>query len=328
MAKSDADSHATGSLNGEEAPRLIDPIDLEIADYKTLLSVPQIGAKRALGIMTMRNYSRLSIFNVSETTGLKEDVISRLISCGRITDLPKHLEGMESLEAQPDTRDLEEIRNNLIKMTDRMAAMDGCVTELRLANTNLTQKLEEANNPGHVEQAITRAVEGCMPAIANCNQATQINEQFQENLQACRCNNKASLEEGAPRTRGDELSSTDSGARQGMEYESPSFGTSAAATTVRTLNDLEEEKDDRHDNNLPGWMKDLMGKVPTDNTVQITFIFIGQTHLVFGKRVCTCVTKHSNAFRTFLNWLKNSKRVWHEPKLHILRLPIFANFDL
>ena len=64
------------------------------------------------------------------------------------------------------------------------------------------------------------------------------------------------------------------------------------------------------------------------HTVQITFIFIGQTHLVFGKRVCTCVTKHSNAFRTFLNWLKNSKRVWHERKLHILRLPIFANFDL
>ena len=47
------------------------------------------------------------------------------------------------------------------------------------------------------------------------------------------------------------------------------------------------------------------------DTVQITFIFIGQTHLVFGKRVCTCVTKHSNAFRTFLNWLKNLKRVWH-----------------
>ena len=64
------------------------------------------------------------------------------------------------------------------------------------------------------------------------------------------------------------------------------------------------------------------------HTVQITFIFIGQTHLVFGKCVCTCVTKHSNAFRTFLNWLKNSKRVWHQPKLHILRLPIFANFDL
>ena len=64
------------------------------------------------------------------------------------------------------------------------------------------------------------------------------------------------------------------------------------------------------------------------STVQITFIFIGQTHLVFGKRVCTCVTKHSNAFRTFLDWLKNSKRVWHQPKLHILRLPIFAIFDL
>ena len=64
------------------------------------------------------------------------------------------------------------------------------------------------------------------------------------------------------------------------------------------------------------------------DTVQITFIFIGQTRLVFGKRVCTCATKHSNAFRTFLNWLKNSKRVWHEPKLHISRLPLFANFDL
>ena len=49
---------------------------------------------------------------------------------------------------------------------------------------------------------------------------------------------------------------------------------------------------------------------------------------MFGNRVCTCVTEHSNAFRTFQNWLKNSKRVWHEPKLHILRLPLFANFDL
>ena len=62
-------------------------------------------------------------------------------------------------------------------------------------------------------------------------------------------------------------------------------------------------------------------------TVQITFIFIGQTHLVFGKCVCTCVMKHSNAFQTFLNWLKNSKRVWHERKLHIMRVPLFANFD-
>ena len=64
------------------------------------------------------------------------------------------------------------------------------------------------------------------------------------------------------------------------------------------------------------------------DSVQITFIFIGQTRLVFGNCVCTCVTKHSNAFRTFLNWLKNSKRVWHEPKLHISRLPLFENFDL
>ena len=36
-------------------------------------------------------------------------------------------------------------------------------------------------------------------------------------------------------------------------------------------------------------------------TVQITFILIGQTRLVFGNCVCTCATKHSNAFRTFLN---------------------------
>ena len=35
---------------------------------------------------------------------------------------------------------------------------------------------------------------------------------------------------------------------------------------------------------------------------------------------CYVVHKHSNAFRTFLNWLKNSKRVWHEQKLHISRL--------
>ena len=69
------------------------------------------------------------------------------------------------------------------------------------------------------------------------------------------------------------------------------------------------------------------GVVYVARTVQITFIFIGQTHLVFGKRVCTCVMKHSNAFRTFLNWLKNSKRVWHERKLHIMRVPLFANFD-
>ena len=63
-------------------------------------------------------------------------------------------------------------------------------------------------------------------------------------------------------------------------------------------------------------------------TVQITFIFIGQTRLGFANCVCTCVTNHSNAFRNFLNWLKNSKRVWHEPKLHISHLPLFANFDL
>ena len=67
--------------------------------------------------------------------------------------------------------------------------------------------------------------------------------------------------------------------------------------------------------------------ISADRTVQITFNVIGQTHLVFGKRVCTCVTKHSNAFRTFLNWLKNSKRVLHEPTLHISRLPLFANFE-
>ena len=52
------------------------------------------------------------------------------------------------------------------------------------------------------------------------------------------------------------------------------------------------------------------------HTVQITFIFIGQTHLVFGKRVCTCVTKHSNAFRTFLNWLKGGRIFFYVSHLH------------
>ena len=63
-------------------------------------------------------------------------------------------------------------------------------------------------------------------------------------------------------------------------------------------------------------------------TVQITFIFICQTHLVFGKCVCTCVKKHSNAFRTSLNWLTNLKCIWLEPEIHILCLPRFGNCDL
>ena len=60
---------------------------------------------------------------------------------------------------------------------------------------------------------------------------------------------------------------------------------------------------------------------PNIGTVQITFIFMCETHLVFGKCVCTCVRKHSNEFRTSLNWLKNLKCVWHEKKIHVLRLP-------
>ena len=44
------------------------------------------------------------------------------------------------------------------------------------------------------------------------------------------------------------------------------------------------------------------------STVQITFIFICQTNLVFGKCVCTCVRKHSNVFRTSLKFLSVS--VW------------------
>ena len=44
-------------------------------------------------------------------------------------------------------------------------------------------------------------------------------------------------------------------------------------------------------------------------TVQITFIFICQTHLVFRKCVCTCFRKHLDAVRTSLNWLKNLKCV-------------------
>ena len=51
------------------------------------------------------------------------------------------------------------------------------MTELRLGNTDLTEKLKVANNPARVEQAITRADEGCMPAIAGCTQATHLNKQ-------------------------------------------------------------------------------------------------------------------------------------------------------
>ena len=29
-------------------------------------------------------------------------------------------------------------------------------------------------------------------------------------------------------------------------------------------------------------------------------------------------------FRTSLNWLRNLKCVWHEPKIHVLRLPHFG----
>ena len=47
----------------------------------------------------------------------------------------------------------------------------------------------------------------------------------------------------------------------------------------------------------------------------------------FCKCVCTCVRKHSSAFRTSLNWLMNLKCIWHELKIHVLRLPRFGNFD-
>ena len=48
----------------------------------------------------------------------------------------------------------------------------------------------------------------------------------------------------------------------------------------------------------------------------------------FWQMRCTCVRKHSSAFKTSLNWLKNLKCIWHEPKIHVLRLPRFGNFDL
>ena len=63
-----------------------------------------------------------------------------------------------------------------------------------------------------------------------------------------------------------------------------------------------------------------------EHTVQITFIFICQTHLVFGKCVCTCIRKHSNTFRTSLNWLRNLKCVWHEPKKSSFAFASFRKF--
>ena len=38
-------------------------------------------------------------------------------------------------------------------------------------------------------------------------------------------------------------------------------------------------------------------------TVQITFIFICQTHLVFGKCVCTCIRKHSYGITDIPRWM-------------------------
>ena len=70
------------------------------------------------------------------------------------------------------------------------------------------------------------------------------------------------------------------------------------------------------------WLAQFVQSKLQKGTVQITFIFIGQTRLVFGNRVCTCVAKHSNTFRTFLNWLKNLKRVLHEPKLRFSQIVI------
>ena len=49
-----------------------------------------------------------------------------------------------------------------------------------------------------------------------------------------------------------------------------------------------------------------------------------QMNFVFGKCIFTCVRKHSNAFRTSLNWHKNFKCVWHEPKIHVWLLPRFG----
>ena len=53
---------------------------------------------------------------------------------------------------------------------------------------------------------------------------------------------------------------------------------------------------------------DAEGYIHETATVQITFIFIGQTHVDFGKRICTCV-KTLKRISTFLNLLKNWKRV-------------------
>ena len=89
MLISDVEADATISSNIDEPLRLTEPIDLETADYHTLLSVPHIRSKRAKGIMAMRKVSRLSISNASDVTGLKEEVIVGLMSSERILHLPQ-----------------------------------------------------------------------------------------------------------------------------------------------------------------------------------------------------------------------------------------------
>ena len=75
------------------------------------------------------------------------------------------------------------------------------------------------------------------------------------------------------------------------------------------------------------WMKELVMYVNLIYSTNHVYLHRPNAFGFWQMRLHLCY-ETLNAFRTFLNWLKNSKRVWHEPKLHISRLPLFANFDL
>ena len=173
MSISDVKADATISSNIEETLHFTEPIDLETADYHTLLSVPHIRSKRAKGIMAMRKFSRLSISNVTDVTGLKEEVIVGLMSSGRILHLPQDYEGVEKVFDETD--DLEEIRHGLRQMNARMLSMERCVTELHITNGKLKHVDNEAIIQHVVAHTLQSVDEICKPQIADCTKAIKIN---------------------------------------------------------------------------------------------------------------------------------------------------------
>ena len=127
--------------------------------------------------MAMRKFSRLSISNVTDVTGLKEEVIVGLMSSGRILHLPQDYEGVEKVFDETD--DLEEIRHGLRQMNARMLSMERCVTELHKTNGILNGRLKHVDNEAIIQHVVAHTLQSvdkiCKPQIADCTKAIKIN---------------------------------------------------------------------------------------------------------------------------------------------------------